>query len=76
MVLLHLHPAYPLLILSHRVGYAELASAVSNAGGLGIVCVPLLKNNISASDSPPPSSPLSLNPLPKTFARRSENAAQ
>ena len=35
-----LEPEMPKLTYVARVGYAELASAVSNAGGLGIV--PLL----------------------------------
>ncbi|KAL8994477.1 MAG: hypothetical protein Q9169_005568 [Polycauliona sp. 2 TL-2023] len=38
----------------HRVGYAELASAVSNAGGLGIVRLPLLSSHSLLRNTPTP----------------------
>lgn len=53
------------------MGYAELASAVSNAGGLGIVrtlshhCLPK-----ESKLTPEFSSQLSPNPLQKTSAKR------
>jgi len=62
------------------VGYAELASAVSNAGGLGIVCsLPLDTSQfhhpttfwISLLTFSGDSSPLSPNPPPKIFAKKS-----
>lgn len=55
------------------VGYAELASAVSNAGGLGIVsdhCLP-----VRSLTNPPSSSQPSPNPPPRTCAKKSAAAA-
>lgn len=54
------------------VGYAELASAVSNAGGLGIVGIQI---SFDTDQSNIVSSQPSHNPPPKTFARKFEDAA-
>jgi hypothetical protein len=45
MVCHFINNTFTALIIISRVGYAELASAVSNAGGLGIVrpCLKLLE---------------------------------
>jgi hypothetical protein len=56
------------------VGYAELASAVSNAGGLGLVY--LLLTHIKYKTNMNTSSLLLLNLPPKTCARRFDDAAK
>jgi len=59
------------------VGYAELAAAVSNAGGLGIVRAKTNYNNYNVTNEQltPLSSQLSHNPPLKTSAKRSADAA-
>jgi len=59
------------------VGYAELAAAVSNAGGLGIVRNKSHYSNYNTTNKQltPLSSQPSPNPLLKTSAKRSADAA-